>query len=578
MAGSDRIFHDPDTGQLYYRAPGNRYVPITPEEADIAEQGVLESFTRSAGNTLQQLPIGAAALAERVMGQPGPGGAPRTEMQDRFSELQNTQSIRSMAQPGPATAGAVLGYAPDVVLGGQGLALRGGVRAAVRSGFNVAGREAALGAVRSPDDPYTGAALGAGLGLAGGMAPALIGAAARGVRASPAVQRGLDLASAVTDRVRGRPALAGEMWRPGALPLADEAIGPAIRREVARTQRAAASGARGLSAQGIEGGGDFGEAGRRLLTGYADAATMTEKGFPLTIDQGRLLDATNTADLNAASKAFDDQKVRARTGGVIDRLMNGEPVDMGALERGQRDAINAETAAQLGMPANVRLTPTDVGKRMTEISGEIESLLDMRPYVDGEGFMVDVGRYMSREHVTDPTAERLLERFAKKFTDGVDAETGQISAKKAMDVRNQIQEQIETASRNQSTTEVTDALTWMKGALDARLKADWDAEMKADFAELGNQWNLAKALHRGTDALTALGDVQPLKLEQALKGQDWLTKTGRRSDSFMEFLRSVNAVQARQTPDSGTPRGIAAMLGEQALGTIRGMIPGGGVL
>ncbi|WP_425044065.1 hypothetical protein [Primorskyibacter sp. S87] len=152
--------HNPDTGQIYAKLPGNRWVEIQEQDIGTLEEGGIEAFANSLGNSLGQLATGAGTLL-------GIEGA-----EEQFRDFQEAQQLR---QEYNTTAGMLGSIAPDVAVG----AVTGGTGTLAKRVGTTALVEGAIGAARNPDAPVTGALVGGGLGALGGAAAAGIARAAR---------------------------------------------------------------------------------------------------------------------------------------------------------------------------------------------------------------------------------------------------------------------------------------------------------------------------------------------------------------------------------------------------------------
>ena len=202
-------------GQIFAKAPGNKWIPIEARDAAIIEEGGFEAFARSTGSTLAELPLGVGSLL-------GVEGA-----QERLDENARQGQIRGEVNPGGGLAGDIAGFAPDLA---AGIATSGG------SLLATAGRtalvEGVLGAIRTPQDPLMGAAIQGGLGALGVPAAAVVGRAV-----SPLARRFQSSATQVARQSR-RIDEVGAINRPGPAGPAGP-VGGGINAQVNTLERTA---------------------------------------------------------------------------------------------------------------------------------------------------------------------------------------------------------------------------------------------------------------------------------------------------------------------------------------------------
>lgn len=140
-----------ETGQYYIKLPGDRLLPIPEEQVPYAQESSVESFIRSVGNSVAQVPTGIGTM----LGSEG--------SEQAFRDLQTAQQGRTAANPISSTLGSV---APDVAVG----AVTGGSGTLAKRVGQTAIVEGALGASRNPDNPVEGAL------IQGGAAAGIVGA------------------------------------------------------------------------------------------------------------------------------------------------------------------------------------------------------------------------------------------------------------------------------------------------------------------------------------------------------------------------------------------------------------------
>lgn len=567
MADRVRVFQN-DAGEMIARLPGSdQFIPVTAEDVAVLEEGNVEAFLRSADNAIRQAGTGARALGAGLF------GADEVEAQalGELGALRREQELRGGESPIAGFAGSV---APDVALG----ALTGGASTVGRRIAATAAVEGGLGASRLPENPLMGAALQGGLGAGAMAAGPVLGAAAR--RVHPFTDRVQSGVRAAIARTRG----AGE--DPGIYRTASGDTGYTRPQPPEFSRVAGESGlprGQGAGRQLAPVGADLTRqpeytSGQMRGAGAISADEMVDRwSYPLSEYDAAMLDATDDAAFEAARMGKLEEWQRARTGGVMTRLRKGAPVDFSKLEGEQRRAMRRAVAAEIGQPQAQRLDRNTVGENLERISGEISELIGRSGPSRAEPIL-NGWRRLDREYGEGP-AGVYLRRFirqAEQYSGG----GNRISATDTAKLRNRVSSAMEGMGKTESDLEGVEVMGAAREILDQELKKHWDADMQESFEELGYQWKLSQALVRGAKgAISDDGELLPGQFMNNWRMLDQMVKTGRkRENGFLQFMQGASLVRAVRGPESGTPAGLAALLGERLGDAALGMVPGGNLL
>jgi hypothetical protein len=146
---------------------GDKWVPIdralTPEQQQLSQRSPAGAFFDAAGEGLVQLHGGAQSL----LGSLGmsDGGVPMSE--SGMAQVQQSRARMKGLEAGNPNA-AMLGRAVPEVLGGLAVGAATGGAGLLPMVAAEGAYGAGIGALGSPEDPLTGAAIGGGLGMIGG--------------------------------------------------------------------------------------------------------------------------------------------------------------------------------------------------------------------------------------------------------------------------------------------------------------------------------------------------------------------------------------------------------------------------
>jgi hypothetical protein len=298
-----------EAGQLWVRPPGTVTPrPVTREQADllISDEGAGTAFLESIREQGSQIGAGIQKLVGPEYNQ--------AWADQELARSRSTQSARSMQSPYASGAGAIV---PELGL------------AAATGGSSIPlmiGAEAALGAVRNPENPLAGAA------LAGGLAAVVPGAAAL---------------------VRGAPAAAGRVG--GLLDQLGYGGGPGMSM-VAPGARSTAAGRVAARIGDDVPGAPPAPGTARVMQGTLTPDELRQLGLEVSPGQRMMLEATDQRQfMNAKNRRFveDTNQDVPGLGGGIRQLRDQQEGFLG-------DMIKRE----LGDMSVANMTPENIGQQL----------------------------------------------------------------------------------------------------------------------------------------------------------------------------------------------------------------------
>lgn len=533
------------SGQIYVKLPGNRYEPVSQEQAAFIQERGLEAFTNSALNSAAQVAVGIPAIFNAG------------DSRQHFQQLQQEQAARSMGAPLASFAGSV---APDVAVG----ALTGGAGSLARRMALTGLVEGGLGAARNPENPLGGAALQGGLGAATVGAIPIAGAGAR---------RGMELAEGVISRSRSLTRATRELTES---PVVSK------RTRVAEIQAAAKEGrtVRALATMDADEGAvmpltrgdDSMGAARAENPNFATVRPVLgntipsermwdDYGFPTSEAQAKIIDTGDTTEFQAArfadKEAFDEWRSSEQRG-MPQRLMDavsGKVIeDYGALQAVQQSALNKEVMRAMGSNANAA-SRTNLGDARRDISKSFSEITRRAKPIDGEDILDDLENVIATH--TAPDVQQILANTRNYINEWVQETGGKISGEEMSAIRNEISEQVRRAYGKEPNLLLGDALRDFEQALDKRLFNALDAEDQADFKANRFKWAVNSAALRTAAATNARGDINIRSFINSYRRGSKLFAIGRSQDEFARFLDTADAIMFKESRDSGTPAGVA---------------------
>lgn len=516
------------SGQIYAKLPGNRYEPVTPEQAALIQEGGLEAFMRSAQNSAAQALVGMPAIV-------GAG-----DSRQQFGRLQEEQQARGMGNPLATMAGSI---APDIAVG----AFTGGTGSIARRAAMTGLAEGALGATRAPDNPLAGAALQGGLGALGGAAAAV---------AAPMIGRGFMRGKALADTVIGRS-------RASRAPMvgADDAMGAARNFEPTF------------------------ETGVRQLRGYATPDQLTRAGFKINPTERMALEATSKPELDAAIRQLDRDEVIASTN-IFGPLQAGDLPG----NRWARDDHRSAFVNWLGKQVGEDSLETATRRRMGEMLGDqqqvFKDLIDNNPNpirmdevmdpASGETF-ADFVRNIANDAPVN--AERQLADIADKIEKAIDAD-GVIDPKNFRSLHKEVSDSVRRNLTGQSgNRELGFAMGQVKAALDdaaERVITKFQPRKAEQLAEARKNYGIIMAALRGR-ATDPDGMINPKTFANNYARYHPGYARGKTDNEFTQVLDAAIWLTHKRTPESGTGARVVGAIGQQ-LPTIGGTAGGLGLL
>lgn len=577
-----------EAGQIFARLPGGALRPVTENQAAQihANPGALSNVLGAAAEGVGMLAAGAGQLA----GIPG--------AREMRQELGQNLAAREMVAPITTLGGQM---APMVA---AGVATAGASIPAQMAGWG------AVGAAMDPDDPLTGALLGAGMAAVPGAAGALI----RSEGAASIVAK--------AQAVRNRFPILGQTpeAQVSALQAADQALAGAPAATVARTAAAApeAPGAplaavaaaepapaapagpmglverpeligpqpRPATPLGILGGADPAPApaaaappggmppaagsaaippaagGRaRVLEGFMQPDELAGLGMKLTPGDARALLATTDDEL-AAARAMRDAEEKARaglTGGPIERIRNE-----------QAQGFDNFVKRELGIPASdvAALTDTRLGRFFRGINQRFEAALgtiDNAAPAAIERFRGTVDNVTA--NATSESA-RIVEEFGQAFAH--ETRAGQLNAQSMQTLDRFLKQGIKAARRQQLPDKVSD-LTTLRSGLMGVLEDSAPAGMRQELQNLNRQYALGATLLR-KGARDTSGRMNPQTVRNAWNLNMGYPKSNIGATRISRMLETAAFLNQRLTPTSGTAERLLAAA-RSPLGTLAGISP-----
>ncbi len=527
-----------ETGRLYAKLPGNRYIELPNEEAaNIALESTSEALLNAAGNSAAQIATGAGTL----LGIEGAEG--------RFRELQQNQQTRQMANPIAGYSGS---FVPDLGVAAVTGGLGGLGRSALTRGALVAGGEGAINAARTPDAPLAGFALGAGATALGGVA-------------AVGTVRGLNVANSAIRAARERGSRRSTIREYTRAAESGQLVRAADSPQTPRSVGAAATAA------------PTGELSTPILgRGTPTSQTMLERyGMPTSDAQARMLDTTDPAEFRAArfqdKEDFDEWRSRGGLSGAVKDVTS--PIDnYGALQAAQQDALNKQVMSAMGDNVNVAATRRNIGDARKAISDNYDEITARAGEVEARTLLDDIQTIM--DEAGDDTIIRKLDTFRSRIEARLQS-SDFMTADEFTGIQNQVRKDLKTAYGSQPNLFMGDALKELDRAMAQRLYAALDPEDQAQMRTNAFQWGVANSALRSAAATNFRGDVNIRSFVNAYRSGNNRFKIGYDDSEFANFLDAAGAVMMKESRDSGTPAGLAPVLTEiaSAVG-----VPGAGLL
>lgn len=495
-------FRNEDTGQLYAKLPGDRWMEIQPEDVDVLEEGGVEAFVNAAGNSVGQLATGVPTMLGI------------DEAEQSYRALQDAQRLRGEVNTAAGGAGFL---APDVLAG----AFTGGTGTIARRAATTGLVEAGIGAARNPDDPFTGAAIGGALGGAGGAAAGLLaGAPLRGLtrveQLAPDAPMAARVSARIADNADDVRATVREVGGPGSI------LGTS-------TDDMAMAGQRGFTAR---------------IAGMFEGNPPS----PETLAEAQRLGLKLTpADLkgSAAQKNVES---------ALRRNPTAQAVFDSEIMRPNQQTLNqlAGRAAGFADDTTDGITPEMMGANVDRIS---EGFSDQAAKIGTVDLDTDAIRKaaMAGSDTMVPDVEAAVRAVLDKMPKKVNGETG-------LDYLHRMRDSAAGQWRA-GNAQVAQALEDIADAVEEQMIAAAPKDVASSLKALRTQWKAQRLLER-TGVLTEEGDVAFGSLRQSMRTDKHLSKAYRRARGMgsKEFddLASATRVLAQfreRIGNSGTPTG-----------------------
>lgn len=505
--------HDPNTGDIFWRAPGNQWVQVDREDVEVIKESGTEAFLRQLGDTLAAPLRGAAMI-----------GSPQglETQREALAETAKDAQVRSIAHPGAHAGGTIAGYVPDIALG----AVTGGATLARRVG-TTALVEGTLGALRTPNDPVRGAAIQGGIGAAFPVAGAAI------APLKPIAQR-------VVNRI--------------------SEFGSSVSERMTRTAT-----------------GEVVDEADRALKGLLTPDEARRMNIPLTRGDAAALSARSGDEFDAASALRQREELARSSGvgsigNAIDLLDNIDNI-----RTAQGDVFTKRIVTELGGLEDGALTRQrraelreGVGKRFDDVYEHVPDgmipLIKASDDISVEQDFKDVIASVSANN------QNAVQDMLKKLQ--ANNVNGAMSVNHFKAMRDDLSKKINTAF-NTRNHELGSALSQMNESLDRALQNTLPETVAENLAEARKQWRIVKALERA-NAVDPSGQVSPRSFRRAYEAVTPSFKRAARygDELFTDFERLIDTMeflQRRVIPSSGTaerlmyqsrvPGGVAAAWG-----------------
>jgi len=525
-------------GDVFLALPGNRFKKITEEQAaTLYDESAAESVLNTAGNSIAQLYRGGQYL---VTGDEG--------ALEKFKALEETQEARSAARPGASAGGTVLGFAPDVALG----VATGGTGTIAKRALGVAVTEGALGAARTPEDPLTGAATQAGIGVA------TLGA---GAAVAPITSRFVNTA---TDVVQG----ARQRWAGGtAAPVAQRAGRPAATR------------------MGVDAADDIGDGINAQRNPYVRQAgespilspeQMTEIGMEATRAQRAYAAAWETGDEAAIAQA---ERALANEDFIRKTSALGETTIGDFFNRQDHDQFFTQYIADaLGRPDLSRLPYDEVVNIRDDLQKVFKEAFDEGNYpvstrVEGGADILMYAREVRDAFEAPPKA---LTDLVNRLEDAVaKGEGGMFDNAAMLEARAQAERAAEAAFKAGKYDTGT-SITTVLDTLDEAIEAALPAETQRGVQLARQRWKIKKVLERTSRTMSS---TEQGLINTATFQNNWREMTGgykrhaRKQTEMEKVMNTITTFRADRAHAGNTLyRAIgpaakgAAVVGGAALG------------
>lgn len=527
-----------ESGQIFYQRAGGVLLPITEEQAQAIDENpdAAENFLRSANLAITNLGTGAASLLS---------DDPKWEQLNKLGR-QEAEALQ-MTQP---MAGLLGSIAPQVAAG------------VATSGLGVlptAGVEAALGAATVPENPVMGAVVGGGLGAAGAALPMLPGAV-RGGYGRAKEMFGMGGAS-VDD------ALAPGVFRPGQAvddiaAAADRGPslppGPAstTTSEVMPAGPGAAPGARpGPTSMAERQAAVIEQEGARAANEVAPTRVMgdmmtpdelAQYGVGVTPGQRGALLATNADDAAPKARALMEREEALKSHPILGRQFN-------ELHDAQKASTTNFINDQLDLPTGIGITDgtlsevmAGVGKGLDRIADEMGGVPIDKAIRDD---LAEVMRLSTGKHKGN------LQKVIDEAIQKADNNGGMLSGRDWQIMRTELNTQIEKGMKDGRIDWVNEASEAM-GVFTRAMESNLPTEVARELARLRKQYAIGATLSkpgvRDTNGLiNTTSFYNNWKRPQSLKH--------RGKDDIGRFMNTLNFLQTKRLPDSGTARRLGMM-------------------
>lgn len=527
-----------EAGQIFVDTGGGVLTPVSEEQAALYQRGT-ENPVAGAAMAANE---GIKGLAQGLLGL----GSDEYKQQ-ALATKENSEAL-SLAQPMAGGAGQ---YLPQAVLGVTSMGA--GV-------LPTMGVEGLLGAATTPENPLMGAAVGAGLGLAGELAPGAVGWAANKARniELPSFFGGKSVNP--LDEIPVNP---GGMRAGERAPLPQAEPVPAKPVPASQNPPDFSASPPNMGPQQPQGPRAFSETppsmaervtynleredaasqqvvGARMMEGLMDPTELHTYGVPTLPGQRALL--TARAGDDAAGAAARD--LMGKESAQASQPIGGQHIRN--IQDAQQQAATNFLTRELDMPNGVNLTDpamsgvfTAVGKRLDDIADEMGTV----PLTQGiTGQFDELLAYTTGAH------KPLLERIIGDIQDKAGLNDGLLSGQQWQEIRTEINKYIKGGMRDSRIGQVETGHELMETMTKAMEDALPDAS-KEELAKLRKQYAIAMTLSK-PGARNADGQVNPVSFYNNWKRPQ--SKKHIATDDIGRFMNTIVTLTKPRRPDSGT--------------------------
>ena len=517
---------DPETGEVFVLSVTGEPIPVQAGDIKELEAGSLEQFGRAAVRGVGTLATGAGSLLNAA-GMETFDGA-----REKFDELGRQGAVQGAVNPIQQTGA----FAPDIA---AGIATGGGSLLGTLG--RTAAVEGALGAMRNPDEPIRGAATQAAIGATAAFGGALL---------APVVVGGIKVGTKAGNQLRNRFGNVAES---------------VVQRSRAQTD--SINAARNASPEYSSGG--------RILGGQNTVAQMDELALDLGMKQGdlytsgmeRQLNATTKAEMDAGT-ALREQEELFSTNVALDRTGGGGK-SINQVKDNIEEAGTQVVMRELGENLESRMTWQNMQRLEDEIVQPFKEAQEQAGPIKLEtGDTSAIDDIVVRAEAND---ERLLQNYIDNMNDDIAKGGGELKPKDAQQLRTRLGKDILSASKNGQAARAG-SLSDLRDVLDSAMERNLDGETLEALTDARHKYRVLKSVQRSTATTGGGGKLNIRSFINAWQrsGNNQYGRTSKGSEAFNRNLETLQNLNEKITPSSGTAQRLIAGAASGPIGTALG--------